>query len=366
MNIFKLYFYRIFKKKLSLLLVIILPIIMSLSVVAQYKSFGSNNLGVYCADENLEKIVLKTMSAPKLTINKYKSLKSLKKSSDDLKVQLIQPKSNDFKSYKDITVISQNQKDTQNSSFLKIKVNSVLSVISDIASSSDSKSDFNDKIRKFTNRRKIINVHKIIIGNKNANILTSTFNFIVFLLIFMVMTNSMLFLKDKTTGFTKRLMVTTTKSSYILQSLLVFSIIGIIQFIIINTIMVVLFKVKLYLNFEKIMILLFAFLICCMLFTAVGLILTSLISKLSTGRQLISVITLPIAMLGGTLWPVTIMPKFMQDFAHFLPTYWLTQINDQIFSGLTQNNVIYTNLAYLILLFFVTLTVLLKMSARKM
>lgn len=334
MKLFELYIKRIFKRKLTFLMMILLPIMATFMVVSQYNESSKVSLTIYADDPKMESYVEQMLENQNVEVVTAKNEQEAMDHQTNLGIVLTQ-KLKDIYQNPQAFEAKMYEKDVSfNSKSLEVKMNSIFSTIQTLAKNSATQTLFEENLEKAEKDSSTIHFNTETLGNPNAVILTSAFNMVVFIMIVLTMTNTLLFLNDKIHSTTQRFLLTTkSKFGYYVQTVGVFALIGVIQFLLMLVLLIAVFKINLGVSLQQLLLLISAYGLLNIIAAGIGLLLVSVTTKVSTGRLLVTVVSLPLAMLGGTLWPASIMPEEMQKIASFLPTYWLTEINNQLFAG---------------------------------
>ena len=152
-----------------------------------------------------------------------------------------------------------------------------------------------------------------VVGNANSTVLVSSFNMIVFVMLLLTMSNLVMFIKDKTHMTTQRILLAArSKLDYYVQLVALFATLAVFEFGVMLAAMTWIFHVPLGLSPLRIGLLVSAFALFNVFAIGLGLLLVSRTTQESVGRLMITAVTLPMAMLGGALWPLSIMPGWMQ------------------------------------------------------
>ncbi|WP_310551701.1 ABC transporter permease [Paenibacillus glufosinatiresistens] len=334
MRVFELYMKRIIRRRMTLILILVLPIVFTYSVVAQYKQAQQVTLTLYAKDAAVGAYVTGMLEKQDVIVKQADSREEAADSSSNLGVVLTQSASEVYSGKGAVTALKYAKEQSFNSSSLEVKINSVLSVMQTLARNAPDEGAFAASLKKAAEAKPAIEVHRSILGNPNAVVLTSSFNMIVFIIMFLTMTNTMLFLGDKVHTTTQRILLAAySKLSYYIQTAAVFAVVGVVQFLIMIGLLTAVFRIELTLSPVQLLLLILAYGLLNVVAAGIGLLLVSRTTGNATGRLLISVVCLPMAMLGGTLWPSSIMPESMQRLARILPTNWITEVNAEMFSG---------------------------------
>ncbi|MDF9843901.1 MULTISPECIES: ABC transporter permease [unclassified Paenibacillus] len=336
MRIFGLYLKRIVKRRLTLIFMVLLPVLFTFMVVTQYNDATKVTLAMYVPDPAVDSYVSAMLEKQDVTLIHAKDADSAIQTSANLGIVFTSTAGELFDNPGAVKIESYAKEVNFNSKSLEVKLNSIFSSLQTLASNAPDAGAFQESMKLMADSPAPVTIEPSILGNPNAVVLTSTFNMIVFIMLFLTMTNTLLFLGDKVHSTTERVLLTAkNKLSYYLQTVSVFAAIGIVQFLLMIALMSGAFGIDLELSAFHLLLLVLAYGLLNVIAAGIGLLLVSRTTKQSTGRLLVTVVSLPLAMLGGTLWPSSIMPEGMQRFARILPTRWITELNTELFSGFT-------------------------------
>lgn len=172
---------------------------------------------------------------------------------------------------------------------------------------------------------------------------------------FVLVGNSATIMEDKIKRTLFRLLSTPTyKSSYITGKILGSIIVGIFQFTILILAGRYLFGVRWGRDPLGLILLMGSYIICG---TSMGIMLASLVKTIDQAHSITPVIMISMAMLGGCFWPIEVVPSYMQTVAKFTPTgLTMKGLTDLIVRGLGFQTVIIPSLSLLglSLIFFIT------------
>lgn len=171
---------------------------------------------------------------------------------------------------------------------------------------------------------------------------------------FVLVGNSATIMEDKIKRTLFRLLNTPTyKSSYITGKILGSIIVGIFQFTILILAGRYLFGVRWGRDPLGLILLMGSYIICG---TSMGIMLASFVKTIDQAHSITPVIMISMAMLGGCFWPIEVVPSYMQTFAKFTPTgLTMKGLTDLIVRGLGFQTVIIPSLSLLglSLIFFI-------------
>ena len=151
-------------------------------------------------------------------------------------------------------------------------------------------------------------------------------------MLFLALYTTMHLLKDRENRTFHRVMTSPlSQRSYLLQIIACFLVILLLQ--ITGVFLISRFLLKLYLGVNT-LALLGVMAVYALVCVAFAIAIASLVKTTRQAGTLASLLTTPMAMLGGLLWPREIMPEILQHIGMFLPTTWMMEAaNKVIVSG---------------------------------
>ncbi len=207
-----------------------------------------------------------------------------------------------------------------------------------------------EQIGEYAVELDVINVDDKVTGRSMA--MTS----VGFLIMFMMLGTgftSMIILKEKRSRTYHRICsAPVSAKQYILANSLTSLLISIIQIIIIQISMRLIFRIDTGVNdiYMFIILLMFAFVA-----VGLGLLITAFSSSSYMAGTLSTLIMTPSCMLGGCYWDINFMPDFMQKISYFMPQRWAIMAVNRIQTGGTFEDVL---LNLLVLAIFATALIL--------
>ena len=172
--------------------------------------------------------------------------------------------------------------------------------------------------------------------------------FLVQFMLYMSVITTSLLLEDKDSGvFYRTLNGPITLRRYILENILAFLVVGVIQVTLTLGLIRLIFGLTLGNNPLNLYILFIVFSLVCI---SLGMWLVSIFKKPIAAYTTILLLTTPLVMLGGCYWPMNYMSETFQRVAHFIPTTYVMQGTEKIlFEG---KGIIGISMELLILLIF--------------
>jgi linearmycin/streptolysin S transport system permease protein len=332
MAVFLLYARRLLRRPFTLVVAVVLPLVMVQAIVLQYDAATSFGVTLSVPDKTLHDLVTTELRKASVT---YQDVPVADRSRATGVLLSIDGTADGIVGHPELLRASTTYSTpSSNNVLLAARMNGIVSTISDLAQNSASRPQLAATIARFEAEPAPVRSDTTVIGNPRNTVLVASFNMIVFIVLLLTMSTIMTFIRDKNTTTSQRILVATrSKLTYYAQLVSLFAAIGVAELLVMVAAMVWGFGIPLGLSAGRVVLLAAAFLLFTVFAIALGLLLVSRTTKESTGRLLVTTVTLPMAMLGGALWPLSIMPQWMQRVAEILPTTWLTELNGVLFSG---------------------------------
>jgi ABC-2 type transport system permease protein len=159
----------------------------------------------------------------------------------------------------------------------------------------------------------------------------ASLGFLIMCIIFLSSLATTLIIEDKKSSTYYRVFSTPLKiRSYMLQNILSFIAVALLQVGLILIIMMGIFKADLGPSPINVFVVMAVFAIVAV---ALGVVISSLSKDSRQVSTLISLITIPMCMLGGCFWPREVMPSFLQKIGDFVPTTWAHKAAEKAING---------------------------------
>ncbi len=162
----------------------------------------------------------------------------------------------------------------------------------------------------------------------------SSLGYVAIGMVFLMTFSTMLILQDKVKGVFDRLNTTPlSRLSYYTQHLLSYFVVALIQIVVMVDMLPNLVDVKFGNTVTQqleVIIGCSAFAIVCI---AIGITVSRFSKNTMVAGSFISLINIPMLMLGGCFWPREIMPKAVQSVGNFMPTTWFLKASESILYG---------------------------------
>lgn len=318
---------RILTKKSNLLFMLVLPTVISASIIFISLMENKYTIGIIDYDqtgftEEFETYLSKTCKIQDMTEKEMKD----KILNDGVQCVFVIPKgyTDSLLGEEPYKIKTYYQEGSNYASPILQKAGSYLSASVLIGASSQDKETFDSGMDEFQKENLQM---KYLYANSSYNSKTSAavtaFGYIAFCMLFLMTFSTSLIMEDKTTGVTDRLWTAPIKKgSYYIQHLLSYFLISVVQTVVVILVLPLVGQV----SFGQTALEIFRVIVICLLFSLVCIsmgiaINTHAKSKLDAGA-ISSLINLPVLMLGGCLWPIEEMPDILQKIGSALPTAW--------------------------------------------
>ncbi len=332
MSVFLLYGRRLLKRPMALIIAVVMPIVLVQGVVLQYKSATALQVTISVPDTTLRGFVTDELDQAGL---KYTSVPVAERSSTGGVLLAVDGTAAEVAGHPEklAAKVSYGRLNANNV-LLATRMNGIASTLAYLAQNAPTEAALGRELTAYEKEAAPLSTTTRVIGNTNSTVLVSSFNMIVFVMLLLTMSNLVMFIKDKTHMTTQRILLAArSKLDYYVQLVALFASLAVFEFGVMLAAMTWIFHVPLGLTPVRGGLLVGAFALFNVFAIGLGMLLVSRTTQESVGRLLITAVTLPMAMLGGALWPLSIMPGWMQSVAQVLPTTWVTNLNASLFSG---------------------------------
>lgn len=326
---------RLFRNKINILFIIVLPLIF------MFISFAGSNgvepLKVTVIDkDNTEfstRLIEKIKTKGTVVLDKKENIeKNLVDNKIDYAIvipkgfteQIILGKNPVLKSYE--------VKEGNSAMSIKLFLDGYLNNVKNIAVVSQGNKDmFYKGINEYENGSYKVQYESVDKGEGNKSKTSSALGFIVMNMLFLTTSTTNILIKDKEKNlFTRYFTTPLTRKRYIIENLLSFLTISILQVILFFILMKYIFRFNLGDKPFKILML---FIVFAVFTVSLGLFISTHSNDLRQSGAISSLINIPFAMLGGCFWPREIMPNFLKNISEFIPTTWINVASNEVLYG---------------------------------
>lgn len=335
MTIFKATLKRLFRGKMNLLFLVVLPLIFML--IAFSGSNGTAPLKVTVIDNDKTEVTEKIISTieDKAEINtdgEDKIQEDLINNNIDFALIIPEGYTESLINGENPTIRTFEAKEGNTSTALSTSLNSYLDVLKTFAKNSNGDKDkFYNALKYYEDGSYKLSYTSVDKGEGNKSKTDSAMGFIVLNLLFSATAATNILLKDREKNVFTRLFTTPlSRFNYIFQSLLAFLVITFIQITLYFLAFNYIFKFNLG---DSPLSLYIMFLIFGVFTISLGVFITTHSKDLRISGTISTLIILPFAMLGGCFWPRDIMPDILKNISKIIPTTWINSSNSNILYG---------------------------------
>lgn len=169
---------------------------------------------------------------------------------------------------------------------------------------------------------------------ENVSRAVTSLGYLAMGMMFLMSFATTLLLEDKLTRVYSRLMTTPlTRASYLLQHLLSYLIVAIIQIVVIINLIPAIVDISFGSTVSmqlQVMLVTLLFAVVCI---AIGLTISRFSKNSVVSGALVGLVNFPLLMLGGCMWPRELMSETLQRIGDFLPTTWFLVAAEEVLYG---------------------------------
>lgn len=363
MTIFKATLKRLFRQKLNLLFLIVLPLIFM--IIAFSGSNGTAPLKVTIIDNDntaiTEDIIDSIKDKAEVNFDDEDTIQNnLINNEIDYAIVIPERYTQSLINGEDPVIKTYEAKEGNTSTAIKTSLDNYINILKTFAKNSNGDEEkFYDAVKYYSDGSYKLSYTSVDKGEGNKSKTDTAMAFIVLNLLFSATSATNIILKDREKNVFTRLFTTPiTRFKYIFQSLLSFLVITFAQITLYFLVFKYIFKFNLG---DSPLSLYILFLIFGVFTISLGVFITTHAKDLRVSGTVSTLVILPFAMLGGCFWPRDIMPTVLQNISKVIPTTWINASNSNILYGATLGNEITT----IVLLLGISL-ILLGLSSYKL
>lgn len=334
-----------FRKKSNIVVYLILPVVAILFLMSVTVGDGGSivKMGIVNKDggvlsKNMVKYLEETGKFKGISIEEKDISEKVVNKKVDLAIIIPQ----DFQesiytnNFKPIRIIS--IKGEEVTAWVENYTNLYIKNLLDISKASNGdKEIFNKIYNSYENKQLSLKVEKVKDKRYSKGLTQQGFGFfIMFMLIGSTLTSSII-LKEKRERVYQRICSTPVSSKvYIMGNIISNVIIITIQVILALVTIRKVLKIDTYIPNYQLFLVLFMFGIVAV---GIGMIIVAFSKSTAEAGNVSTLIITPTCMLGGCLWPLSIMPEKVQKISNFIPQKWVIQAIEKLQSGGGLNNI---------------------------
>ncbi len=326
---------RILRRKTNMLFMIIVPVVL----ISFISSFASDSGMTRCGIVDYDNTVLSQRLIKSL---EDKSVISFIDEKDiqnklfgqhlDMAVIIDKGFTEDIINNSDVSIKTMSLQETNTSIPLKLSLESYINAAINIAEAANGDSiKFYEGMKSYENGVFSTMYSDITIKGNEAGITKAQMGFLVMSMLFLASFAAMIMIEDKEKKVYYRVLSGPVRvSKYMMQSMLSFFAISVIQVVLIFFFMGVILKVDFGTNVPAMILISLIFSMLCV---SLGVAINTLSKDLRQSGLIMSLILSPMCMLGGAWWPLEFMPKILQGIAQFVPVTWIMKAYEKLLYG---------------------------------
>lgn len=326
---------RVFKKSLNILFLIIVPIIMISAAMFMSTERGFLRVGIADYDKTLLTLELKNSLKDKCQFYELEETdiqKQLINQKVDYAIAIDKGFTQDLIDGKDVQIKGYGIRETDTSFPVKMSIDSFINAAKSISKQvMGSNLKFYAGLEQYKNGSYTVEYKTIEEGSdRKGNTLTSL-GFLIMNMLYLSTFASAMIIEDKEKRVFYRIFTgPMALKSYMLQSILSFLTLMLIQVAAIFAIMVFGFKADFGPSTLNVFLVMAVFAVVCVAF---GLAINSIAKDTRQAGLITTLLVTPICMLGGCFWPRDFMPDILQKIANFVPATWALKAAERMLYG---------------------------------
>lgn len=336
MNIFTSTLKRLFRNKLNLLFMLVVPTLM-IGIIFGFGDWGINQVTLGLVDqdntpltETLKESIRESMDLVILEESEVRSALAAGKVSYILVIQ--EGFTQDIISGRTPAIRGYSIQESNMALPAKMKVESFVAAAKNIATAADGNSDrFYEGIAHYRQGSFHLKPQRLSENGRSIDFALGGTGLLVMNMMLLAAFSTLILLTDRENRTFFRVMTTPLSlKSYMLQSILCFLLISLVQ--IASVLLVIRFVFNIYLG-PSIPNLFLVLALFALVSVSMGVAIASLAKNMRQAATAISLAVTPMSMLGGAFWPREMMPQFLQSIGQFMPTAWVMDAARSVMMG---------------------------------
>jgi ABC-2 type transport system permease protein len=336
MNIFTSTLKRLFRNKLNLLFMLVTPSLMS-GIIMGFGDWGINQVTLGLVDlddtpltETLRESIGESMDLVILEEIQVRSALAAGKVSYILVIQA--GFTQDVIAGRTPGIQGYSIQESNMALPAKMKVESFVAAAKNIAAAAEGDSErFYEGIAFYRQGSFHLKPQRLSENGRSINFALGGIGLLVMNMMLLAAFSTLILLTDRENRTFFRVLTTPLPlKSYMLQSILCFLLISLIQ--IASVLLFIRFVFNIYLG-PSIPGLFLVLAIFALVSVSIGVAIVSLAKNMRQAATAISLLVTPMSMLGGALWPREMMPQILQTIGQFMPTAWVMDAARSVMLG---------------------------------
>ncbi|PFJ51505.1 ABC transporter permease [Bacillus thuringiensis] len=326
---------RIFKRKSNIIFMLVVPIVLTIALVTGSAKNSIYKVGIVDNDNTKFTEIFKQKLSEKCKIVEI--------SKDEISDKIINNKV-DYVAFidkgftqsmiegKDETIKTYAIKETDITTPIKLYIKSFVSSAVNVGKASNGEeAKFYKGMDYYKDGNFKVKYLSLDSTAENSQRAEKSLGYLAMGILFLLTLAPTLILKDKETGVYERLLASPIKKkNYMFQNVLSFLLLSIIQIYIVLTILIKGLKIDYGPSFFNIFVICFFFSITAV---SLGVAISNMAKNGKQANTIISLVNIPMLMLGGCFWPSDVMPDLLQKIGNLLPTTWLLKAGERVVNG---------------------------------
>lgn len=326
---------RLFKSKITVVFLILLPVILMYVMVQQQVASNTYNIAVvdYDKTEFSDRVIKKLDEMSDIQYIKESDIKDgLLDSNFDYAIVIPKGLMDSVKDGKDAQIEGYGIMESNVSVPIKYMLKSYLSSAIILGSVAEDNEAYLEMLSDYEKGKVVYEIKDI--SDKEAAIKSnfiSALGISVMCILMLLTFSTTLIIKDKESRMYERIMCgPINKAAYHVQHALSYFMVALVQVLLLIYLAKCLSNMEIGKDIIKIILL---FVVFSLVAVTLGVMISNFTKNTKQANAIISLITTPMCMLGGCLWDRTIMPNALQKTADFMPTTWVMKGVDAVVSG---------------------------------
>lgn len=321
-------FRRILKKPINIIVMLVLPIVLNLIIITLANNPTKYNVVLVTKEETFLTEIVKETFEKEFSLKIADSETEAKQSILDGYADYLVVIPDDFTEkimLGEASIMTYSREDDESLKPISVYVSTYFSAINKMGKEANHDEKLlNDNLEKYTNG--VVSVdyqYYSEVSTASVDNAVNSLGYVAVGMVYFIVFSTMLLFEDKKCGVADRLYSTPiSRMSYYFQHLISYMCLAAVQI----TIMILVIPRIVDVNYGADLPQALMLFMVCLLFAAACISMGIAISMFSKNtimvNSLVSMINVPMLMLGGCFWPSSIMPESVQKVARIMPTTW--------------------------------------------
>jgi ABC-2 type transport system permease protein len=341
MTVFSTNLKRIFGRPINIILMLVVPLVLNILFISVSTEAQKYNIGVIDNDNTKLTEILLSQIEDEAQLTEIEDddaviRNALLNSEIDLALKIEKDYSAKVINGEKASIQTFAITETNQSEPMKLLLESLTAVASELGRQSNGDAErFYQAMEKYTNANFSAKYESFgFSSQEQADRTVTSLGYLAMGMMFLMSFATALLLEDKEMGVFSRITTTPiTRGSYMLQHLLSYIVVAVIQIVLIFLIVPKVVDISFgstTLIVLQVMFVTFLFACVCI---AIGLVISRFAKNTAIAGAVVSLVNFPVLMLGGCMWPKEIMPTAVQKIGSFMPSDWFLSAARKVVNG---------------------------------